>query len=382
MTILYTECTEALTIVKLFQVSIITILFSLLLVTALPERAIASIEADKSAVVIFAYQRIGEDSLPQANLTLELFRQHIDELTSGDYTVLPLPEVIEALENNRTLPQKTVALTFDGAFRSTYENAVPLLEEADLPYTLFIATDMADRQATSYMTWREIKSLERKDNVTIGILPAHYTDLSVLEHTEATGLINRAVSRYREVFDREPTFFAWPFGTYSADLKQHIKSYSFKAAVGQQSGVAHRQSDYYALPRFVMTQSYGDLDRFMLTSNALPLPAFDVVPDSTKLEDPHPNIGFTITPELKDLSRLSCFISGHGKADINKINERVEIRLDQPLVAGRTRINCTMPDSTIIPGEQQHWRWFGMLLTLPGSFSDVEDNIFIEDSGL
>ena len=85
-----------------------------------------------------------------------------------------------------------------------------------------------------------------------------------------------------------------------------------------------------------------------------------------------------MAPELSDLSRLSCFISGIGKAGIFKPGgNRVEIRLEEPLQERRTRINCTMPDDTIIPGEPQSWRWFGMQLVA----DDVQDDVTDMGSG-
>ncbi|HEX2752263.1 MAG TPA: hypothetical protein VHP34_03990, partial [Alphaproteobacteria bacterium] len=129
------------------------------------------------------------------------------------------------------------------------------------------------------------------------------------------------------------------------------------------SGVMHAESDFMALPRFIMTDIYGDIDRFRLTANALPLPVADVMPDDMVMADNPPMIGFTVSPEIKDLDRLSCFISGLGKAALVKPGgNRVEIRLDEPLVDRRTRVNCTIPDDTIIPGQPQSWRWFGMQL--------------------
>ena len=87
-----------------------------------------TIDADASNAAIFVYQRIGDDSVPQANISVDKFKAHIKELTAGGYNVVPLGKVIDALKAGEELPQNTVALTFDGAFMSTFNNAVPLME--------------------------------------------------------------------------------------------------------------------------------------------------------------------------------------------------------------------------------------------------------------
>jgi poly-beta-1,6-N-acetyl-D-glucosamine N-deacetylase len=352
-------------------------LFGLGLLSAIPQAA-ASIPQDNSSAVIFLYQRIGEDTLPQSSISVEQFKEHIRELKTDGYTVLPLGRIIHALKNGDTLPQKTVALTLEGGWQSTAQTAIPLLLEAELPFTLFIASDMADGSQPNHMDWKELKNLKRHKLVELGILPAAYVHMTSLSAEENAGLINRAVSTYRDALGEEPLFFAYPYGEYSKDIRAQVATYPFLAAFALQSGVTYSASDFMTLPRFIMTDMYGDIDRFRLTANALPLPVTDAMPDNMVLAENPPLIGFTVAPELSDLSRLSCFISGLGKAGIFKPGgNRVEIRLEEPLQERRTRINCTMPDDTIIPGEPQSWRWFGMQLVA----DDVQDDVTDMGSG-
>lgn len=329
-------------------------------------QAQAATDADRASAVIFVYQRIGDDSLPQGSISLDQFKDHIKELKTGGYNVLSLPKIIEALKNGDTLPQKTVGITFEGAHVATLNAALPLLDEADIPFTVFYASDRADGASPSYMTWKQLKELKKDRLATLGILPSSYAHMVGQTEAQNADLINKAISKYKEEFDEDPQFFAWPYGEYSAALKKQLSTYSFKAAFGQQSGVLHAGADFMALPRFTMTENFGDLDRFQLTANALPLPVTDIIPDDTLIKTNPPLIGFTVSPDIKNLSKLSCFISGVGKVPLSKPGgNRIEIRLKDPLDDRRTRINCTMPDETIIPGEGQSWRWFGMLLIDP-----------------
>jgi peptidoglycan/xylan/chitin deacetylase (PgdA/CDA1 family) len=327
--------------------------------------AAASITADTSSAVIFVYQRVGEESMPQSSILTEQFKEHISELKTEGYTVLPLKTIVRALKAGESLPQRAVAITLEGAHRSTLQNAVPALQQAGLPFTLFYASDMADNNQPSHMSWKELKALRKNKLADLGILPASYAQMAQRSAEENAALINRAISRYRAEFSEEPAFFSYPYGEYSAELRKQVAGYNFEAAFAQQSGVAYAQADFMSLPRFIMTDSFGDLERFMLTANALPLPVSDVIPDSMIVSENPPAIGFTVTPEIKDISKLSCFVSGIGKADIVKPGgNRVEIRIDRMLEERRTRVNCTMPDDTVIPGQPQSWRWFGMQLVL------------------
>lgn len=336
--------------------------------------AYGSINADRSSAVVFLYQRIGEDTMPHSSISVEQFREHIKELTTDGYTILPLKTIIQSLKDGAPLPQKTVALTLEGAWLSTVRNALPVLEAAGLPYTLFIAADDADGSKPHHLTWKQLKALKKSKQVDLGILPAAYAHMTDYTAEENAAFINRAVTAYKEGIGENPLFFAYPYGEYSNDIRKQIAGYPFLAAFAQQSGVIHAESDFLALPRFIMTDVYGDIDRFRLTANALPLPVTDVIPDDMVITDNPPMIGFSITPEIKDLDRLSCFLSGVGKTGIMKPGgNRVEIRLDEPLMDRRTRVNCTIPDETIIPGQPQSWRWFGMQIVIRDFIEDIAD---------
>lgn len=332
----------------------------------------ASIEADQSSAVVFVYQRIGEDSMPRSSISTDQFRQHINELKAGGYKVLPLRKIIDAVRAGEALPQNSVAITFDGAYLSTINNALPILKEAALPYTLFFSSDMADG-APAHAGWDLLKSLRRDELSSFGIMPSAYAHMVGQTPAQNAAIVNKALTRFKEEMGQDPVFFAYPYGEYSGAVKKLMGDYAFKAVFALQSGVVHAKSDFLALPRFIMTDNYGDLDRFRLTANALPLPVSDVIPEDMVLKDNPPMVGFTVSPELASLSKLSCFASGIGKLELARPGSgRIEIRLKDPLQERRTRINCTLPDDTVIPGRPQSWRWFGMQLIAPDFGDDSE----------
>lgn len=333
------------------------------LVSLNTESAQASeISSDNSAVVIYAYQRIGEDSMPHASLSTDLFTAQLAELKRGNYIVKPLGEVVAALRNGGTLPHKTIAITFDGAYRSTLEKAIPLLDQEGYPYTVFFSSENIDANAASSMTWDDLRKLSKKKNAELGIMPAFYAHMVGNTMAANVASINKALGRYREEIGGQPAYFAWPYGEYSLALKSKLAEYPFTAALTYHAGVAHEKSDMLALPRFIMNDLVGDIERFKQTASALPLPVSDISPEDPVLKNNPPMIGFTVTPEIKSLGKLACFVSSQGKIKINRVaGNRVELRPETPFSDRRTRINCTLPDDLEIPGEDTHWRWLGFV---------------------
>jgi len=318
---------------------------------------------NENSAVIFIYHRIGEDQYPNSNLGIEKFKEHIRELKKGEYNVLPIETIVDTLKKGDALPDKTVGLSFEGGYRSTLENAVPLLKDAELPFTIFLAVDRIDWNAPHYMNWDEIKSLRKHKLIDIGALPAAYQHMTQIDESTRRSIMNRAISRFREQFGTIPALFAYPFGEYNINIETMVKEYGFKGGLGQHSGVTHEASNFYSLPRFSMTSSYGGLDRFQLTANTLPLPVYDVLPEDSVISETSPQIGFTVDPSIGDLSKLSCFASEQGKINIERFDNRIEMRLPAETLQPRIRINCTIPVLSNEPGKAKRWRWFGMLFT-------------------
>ena len=317
----------------------------------------------KSAAVILTYHRVGESIYPDTNINIEQFNAHINELENGGYTILPLPEIIKALKNNKTLPDKTIAITFEGAYKSALTNAFPVLIKKQIPFTLFFASNNADNNSKQHMNWTELRRLNRYKFITLGMHPATYSRLAGKPDNQILNQINKARLRFRKTFKREPSLFSYPFGEYSKAYSKLIKKQNFDAALSLNSGTASAFSDMFALPSFTMTENYSDSERFTLITNARPFPVYSIEPQDPYLTTNSPSIGFSVAKEItKDLKKLSCFVSGQKQPEIEILGEnRVELRLNEPLTTKRTRINCTLP----LPHKKNktpHWRWFGMLL--------------------
>lgn len=349
----------------------IIFMISFLLVVSSPQAHANPIDnMEGMSAVILAYNRIGEDNYPQTSLRQSDFETHINELTNGSYNVLPLSEIISSLKSNAPLPPKTVAITFEGGYKSALKYAIPQLLERKLPCTVFFSSNNGNKETNEYMDWRDIKSLKRHKNVSFGILPASYTRVTELNSIENKRLLNKARIDYRDHLKQEATFFSYPFGQYDERYKDVIKDQGFNAAFGLQSGVAYNSMDFYNVPRFTLTDGFGDIERFRMLVNALPIPAIDIQPENHVIKDSEPLFGFSVPQKYNDiLNSVSCFISGLGKAKLEKIgNNRIEIRPPHALENGRVRINCTANTGT---QDIPQWHWFGMLYTIDNQ-SDYE----------
>ncbi len=311
--------------------------------------------------VVFVYGRVGDDRGSGPSIRTDQFEDHLDELRDGDYHVAPLPEIVEALRKGAGLPDRTIAITIDDSTASAYREAYPRLHAAGIPFTLFVATEALDRGAPAgFLTWDQVREMTR-GGVTIGAITASGLPMASRSAAELHDDLDRMKARFLAEMGAVPTIFAYPHGEYSLPVRQIVANAGFAAAFGQQSGVSYPGGDPYAMPRFVMNDAFGSLDRFQLAANALPLPVGDVTPADPVLTRNPPILGFTVPDGIGNLERLACFATGQGRTGVERLgSNRIEVRIAEAFPPGRARVNCTLP------GDDDRWRWFGVQFFIPG----------------
>lgn len=318
----------------------------------------ASAQAADSAVLIM-YHRFGQNDYPTTNVRIAQFEKHLEALTSDRYTVLPVPEIVRKIRNGTALPDHTVGITIDDAFRSVYESAWPRLRDAGLPFTLFVATKPVNEGHSDYMSWDQVKELH-DNGVTIAAHGVGHLHMAALPEARTQREIQQSIVEIAQHTGTRPKFFAYPYGETSLTMMEQVRGADIVAAFGQHSGAMTAAHNPFYLPRFPINERYGDMSRFNQVVNSLGLAVTDMTPADPLLGnapgDNPPAIGFTLPRGLKRARELACYHSITGKVEqMERLGpSRVELRFGKPFPTGRTRVNCT------VPGPDGRWRWLGM----------------------
>lgn len=326
----------------------------------------------QSSAVVFVYHRIGEDRFQESNLPFEQFEEHVQAMTLEDYNVLPMADMLYAIKEGQTLPERSIVITFEGAYKPTLDAALPLLIAHKIPFTIFLSPERVDWQSDKYLSWAELKKLKKKHKklISFGLIPGKYDHLAE-DHMETySHMVNYGLGRFREELDIKPAYITYPYGEFTADIQMRVKEYEFDAAFGQQSGVVYEGSDFYALPRFSMTSSFGGLDRFQLTAGSKALPVVLENPYQSLIQDlpEDADIRFSVKKNIPNLDKISCFASSIGKIEVARDGQNIALHIPKTWLADKLRVNCTLPyvthdhnDATATETVREQWYWLGML---------------------
>lgn len=93
-------------------------------------------------VPILSYHKFSRDKADILTVTESAFREQMSFLKKNGYRVIPLDHLFDFIEYKRPLPKKSVVITIDDNWISTYEIAFPILKQYGYPATLFVYTDL------------------------------------------------------------------------------------------------------------------------------------------------------------------------------------------------------------------------------------------------
>ncbi|WP_404342071.1 polysaccharide deacetylase family protein [Pseudoalteromonas mariniglutinosa] len=334
------------TLKKLFHV-----VFAVLISLSLPAQG----------AVILQYHHVSETLPAVTSVSSETFTEHMDYLKEHKFNVIALNELIDALQAGRTLPDKTVAITFDDGYNNNYQQAAPILEKFAFPYTIFVNPKLIDEGKNYVMSWSQLKELANK-----GALISNHSGQHDYLHIKRDGEsdaqwqqrikqdIVSSQQRIKEEIGHDYKYLAYPYGEFNNQLQKLVKELGF-VGIGQHSGALNSHSDFTRLPRFPASGFYSKLESLATKLNAQ---AFTIqqltYTDSVTNENP-PILRMQLSIHDFHKSQFACYVSGIGPAHLKWLTtDTVEITSPKKLKKGRSRFNCTAPSISKHP----NYYWF------------------------
>ena len=307
-------------------------------------------------IISLMYHRFEENKYPSTNIRMNDFINHLKIIEENGIRFVNPKNFENEMKNNKK--DRKILLTIDDGFSSFYQNAWPILKKKKIPFILFVST--REVGAFNYMTWEQIREIDKEDFVEIG--NHSHTHEYLVDENKRLILedIKTSISIFKKELGKNSEFFSYPFGEYSLEFKNIIKSLGFKYAFGQHSGVMDETKDLYELPRFPINEKYGEIKRFKSLTKTLPFKYREILPDEKYLlqnKNP-PKVQVKFYENIKNLKSLSCYSNEGNKWRKSNIkftnNFTLEVAIDEKFIGERGRVNCSLRDPS------GFWRWLGI----------------------
>mgnify|MGYP000911672203 CR=1 FL=1 len=206
-----------------------------------------------SGAVALMYHSINNGDL-FFNVFPEEFEKQMRYLRENDFNIVSLKKFRQYLIN-KSLPPKTVLITFDDGYQDNYFNAFPILKKYSLPATIFVTTGNIGKKnkirddVLEMLNWDHIKEMEESNLIDFEPHSVSHQKLSKIEIAEAEREIIDSTDIVEKKLNKKCLFFAYPYGAYNDKVLSIIKKNGIELAFTVKSGKINLSDNILELNR-------------------------------------------------------------------------------------------------------------------------------------
>jgi len=157
--------------------------------------------------------------------------------------------------------RRELAITFDDGFRDTLTVAAPVLQELDLPMTVFVTSAHIREPGRLYLSKDELKMLAALPNVLIGAHGDRHKPLDALPDAELAAELRDSRSFLEDLLGRPVRTMSYPHGRVDRRVRDAAQAAGYELAGTSRYGISDAARDPLLLHRTEITayDSVGDL---------------------------------------------------------------------------------------------------------------------------
>ncbi|HUO85475.1 MAG TPA: polysaccharide deacetylase family protein [Thermoanaerobaculia bacterium] len=266
-----------------------------------------------SRATILCYHAVESPSDTHYSISRAAFREQMEYLRDGGFQVIPLSELVGYLNGEiDEIPPNSVVITVDDGWRSVYTEMLPVLEEMDFPFTLFIYPKFVIG-GNYALEWPELREMARR-----GVDIQSHT----LSHHALPWASNRHLGRARwkqwvreelveskAILEREigqrVEYLAYPYGQSDPVVRAIAAEVGYTAGVEALFGTVTPSSDPFAIERVSLDRgtSFEQFRQYLGVARL-------------NLSDEDPTPGTSLDPSLP---LLSARIAEPGNLDSSSV---------------------------------------------------------------
>ena len=223
---------------------------------------------DDSLLIKSARSIMQSKELVQYSVLESEFKQQIHTLKDAGAVFLSEEELLKAKAEN-AFPDKCVWISFDDVDRSVYENAYPILQEEQVPFTLFVIAGHVGEKDFSNLEMASWDDLREMQNSGLADFGSHTYDMHRFEDETPVFLLPEQAEKFEEDLKKSVDTiqaelgvtvksFAYPYGNTNELVTKLIKQQGFEAGYILAPQTIRPADDDFLLNRVIVNQTTFD----------------------------------------------------------------------------------------------------------------------------
>lgn len=219
-----------------------------------------NLKHNDKGIPVLMYHSIGYEKGNTAKIPKEKFREQMKYLKDNGYVTLTLAQAYDFFVSNKSVPEKSIVLTFDDGYEDNYVEALPILKEFGFKATFFIITDWVDK-IPGYMNLKQLKEMQAHE-MDIESHTAYHDHLKQLSYEKQLKTLKQSRDFLEKSLNKKIQYIAYPFGEYSKETLRAVKQAGYTMAFSTDGKWSDKADGILTLDR-VFISGGADLDVFI-----------------------------------------------------------------------------------------------------------------------
>lgn len=207
----------------------------------------------------------------------ESFEMHMTFLKRQGYHAIFLDDMARFLKGEGSLPEKSVAISFDDGYLDNWLFAYPILKKYRIRATIFITTYLVEKEphilrshqeaGERYLSWTELKAME--ESGLIDVQSHMHTHSDNIKTVVKKGKMNEAemawlkmeLTKSKELIahqlEKSCDYICWPWGLYNKTFITLARECGYLGAVTSKRGANCLGSSVMEMKRFYVRPKWG-----------------------------------------------------------------------------------------------------------------------------
>ena len=335
---------------------------------------VTEVPDDGVRVAVLGYHDLAENQ-PETAMRIHTskFRTQMQAIQQLGIKVITMEEFIAWKVEGKSLPPKSILITFDDGWKSVYTDAFPILKEMGFPFTIFLYKNYVDGGGKA-LTSPMIQQMLSSGKMSIGSHSVSHPYPVTVKNSRKKGVpvfdaylrkeMGESKNFLESKFPVKVSTYAYPGGFFTEEMFKLGEEFSYSCMFTVLPGKINRSLPNEKLPRYIILGNYDRIFEIATTyregagdsepGGSLPglvqTTPFPVSPEAGAIINSRlPEISADLsTVENMDPKTLSMKVSGFGEVPANfagatkKFSWQVNRRLRQPTC----QVSVTWKDTT------------------------------------
>ncbi len=208
-------------------------------------------------VPVLMYHKISPGKKEKYRISPERFVSQMEYLSKKGYQTISPDDLLGFVQGGRTLPERSVLITFDDGYKDNFTYAYPTLKKYKFKATIFLVTQYIGKKngwsdgSEEILSWEEIEEM-KGEGFSFGSHTHTHPNLLELPQDKVLSEIEDSKRILEERLGEAISFFAYPYGKFNSEIKEIVKEAGYLGAFSTLPGKNGIDEDPFLLRRILI----------------------------------------------------------------------------------------------------------------------------------